>query len=106
MARAPRKESEQARTADALVRVRFLSARTVFDHNGEIEQAFEAGKVYPLSKASADRWISRGAAEIVVDDAPASPPPAPPSVPAEKEGNPADAGPDKDSKSRAAGDRA
>lgn len=106
MARAPRKEPQLAPAPDDLISVRFLSARTVTDHNGEVEQSFEAGKVYALNKASADRWIVRGAAEIAIDEAPASPAPPPASAPAEKEGKPADAGTDKDSKSRAAGERA
>lgn len=106
MARAPHKDAKLAPAPDASIRVRFLSARTVFDHNGEVEQSFEAGEVYTLNKSSADRWIVRGAAEIAVDEASQSPalPRAP--APAETEGKSADAGTDKGSHSRAAGDRA
>lgn len=106
MAKAPRKEAAAAVASDASVRVRFLSARIVKDHNGDVEQSFEAGEVYALSEASARRWIIRGAAEIVIEEAPASPAPPPASAPADKEGKPADAGTSKDSQSRAAGDRA
>ncbi len=106
MAKAPRKEAAAALASDASVRVRFLSPRIVRDHNGEVEQSFEAGKVYTLSEASARRWIIRGAAEIVIEEAPASPAPSPAPAPAEKDGKPADAGTDKDTKPRAAGERA
>ncbi len=106
MARAPRKDPAAALASDASVRVRFLAARVVKDHNGDVEQSFDAGEVYTLSETSARRWIIRGVAEIVIDEAPASPAPPPASAPAEKEGKPADAGTDKDSKSRAAGERA
>lgn len=45
--------------------VRFLEDREVRNHNNEVEQAFKAGKAYPLPEASAARWVSRKAAEYV-----------------------------------------
>lgn len=54
------------------VDVRFLESREVRDHSGTVETAFEAGKVYSLPVASADRWVRRGVAEVnavdVVED--------------------------------------
>lgn len=50
----------------ANVKIVFDESRTVLDHAGEVEAAFEAGKTYALPAASADRWIRRGVAHIRV----------------------------------------
>lgn len=54
-----------------VVPVKFLLDRDVLDHNDEVIESFEAGKVYKLSQDSADRWVRRGAAAYeTVDDKP------------------------------------
>lgn len=50
-----------------MVKVLFSQTRVVQDGTGT---TFEAGKVYDLSRASADRWIIRGIATEVPGDAP------------------------------------
>ena len=51
--------------------VKFTLDREVLDHNDEVVESFEEGKVYKLSQASADRWVKRGAATYeTVDDKP------------------------------------
>lgn len=47
-------------------KIRFLETRTVQDGTGT---TYEAGKVYDLRPASANRWLRRGVAERVSDRA-------------------------------------
>ncbi len=68
-------------------KVKFLETRVVQDFRTgtKDEERFEAGKVYELEEASAKRWVVRGAAEYVGDDAKVSPPSS--SAPAGAEGD-------------------
>lgn len=53
-----------------LVKVRFLTDRTVQDGSGT---TFKAGEVHELSEASARHWIDRKVAEPLADDAAETP---------------------------------
>ena len=46
-------------------RVRFLERREVKDHNGQVIESFELGRVYSMAPASAERWVRRSVAERV-----------------------------------------